>query len=389
MKARVLKIAGAVVTAPVLAFFGAYFASGPSVAELDERIHRQIEAERTRAAAASRPVLRGPAVAANAADAYRDAIAELHADRESWYFLFEKADADPLVAALAAPATAPLLPRLRLYIDAHHVDIDAVRTAAARAERCDFMLPYERGVDESSRRYEWMKVVVRILAVEGRERAREGDPRAAADCWLDGLRVALDFGSASNTRLRLIACELAGEAAAELERLLESGGVPPDTRALIEREVAAAAAAMPPPALAIRGDRLWTLAELARIGRGSDSVLVYDNPDQEIRQRALPDKVLWNRFVGRICAAASWRKCDRILRDAEAAIGGPGDLEARRAKLSALAAESRSSGNAIVRAQGANDCYVHLAEEDDDLRRRLETLRARAAGAVPGPASPP
>ncbi len=336
----------------------AYVWAGTTLPELDQMLRDDIGSERTRAAAVRRPVLRGPARDRNAADTYRPAMDAVATDEDA----LRRADASILLRRRA--------------------EIDAVREAAARDERCDFAWEFEKGAAAQPPSLKGFQALIRLVIHDGNDRAQAGDPPGAAERYLDALRASLDFAMGGGSAQAIVGQAAADDAGAALEKLIATKGVAPgETCAAVAREVEAVQAALPSAGVAARHDRLVALVEIARVGRGDQTALAFAGRPEPAGSPL--DLVFGNAVAGRVGAGFSWPAVSRGMRDLEMALGLP-DAAARKMKLESLDAEARGAWNPLVfLPAGVSDrAYVRLGELDAKVRARLEDVRARAQSAA-------
>jgi hypothetical protein len=347
---KAVKIGFFVVGVLAACLFTAWQWMGHSVATLRARVEAETAAVRAERAAARRPVLRGePRAGVNAAVEYREVMKAI-GNPPSAPTPQQKAQPVVTLGRLAADAPAPLPGWALAYIDLHRADVEALRQAT-RADRCDWRIDYEEGPPLFN-----VRAPTDLLILTGHERALAGQPREAAERYLDALRVGADVGDDSLVHA-MISVAVVYQAGTALQHLLDTRTLARDDIVEIERELDLLAPALPTSARAFRGERLLALWQLVKIGEGRE-------------EGALEGR------VGRPVAAAVWGAFDGWWRAAEAA-AALDDKDARKAAFATVKTDMESSWKRF-----AVGHLTDFALADGSARQglaRVSVVRAAAA----------
>jgi hypothetical protein len=321
---KVFRIVIGIVFALALVAGGVFFWATRTIEEIEARWKADIAAEHARAAAVRRAPLRGEARDANAAEEYwalaksfGPALADPQQPKSDLKVVHELA-----TAVFAAPA--PLSADAAAFMAAHADAIAALREAT-RAARCDWKLAYEDGIAMPIPNLVVLRVLAEMLILDGHARELAGDPRGAAERYLDCVRFGADLGEGGDVLLFMGSVSFSATGDRQLARLAGSGALADADLAEVERELGLLEAAIPALAGAVRAERLIHVADLLELPRTGKR--------KGVAASVAPEPTAWRTIVG----AWDLRNTDRALRGAEAALAIPG-AKARREQLSAIEA---------------------------------------------------
>lgn len=236
----------------LLARAGADAWGAAHLAAFDRRLAEDVAADRARAAAARRPVLRGEPRPENAAVQYRAALAGLAARAGSG-----ARDAMRSLDEVARSAPGSPVPESARALIEQHRDTTAAVREALQAERCDWETPYgEVYWRDGALNLALPRLVGVALVVEGHELASRGDLGAAAGRYMDAVQFGSDYGSGHLLIGALVGSGVEATALRALGRLVTGRGPGSPPLAEIDRDLARLEPALASVSVGYRNERL-------------------------------------------------------------------------------------------------------------------------------------
>jgi hypothetical protein len=215
---------------------------------------QELAGEARRMAAVRLPVLRDPALEEDAYPRYRALWSEL-----------AEADRPPHPCLEYVPGGAPLEEECRRLLERRREVVRGLREAV-HCDRCVFEVRLLRPMDAAPSLLP-ARTLASLLILEGHERAEMGDPRGAAERYLDAVRFGCDLRGGALLE-NLVGIAIAGSGLEALGHLVVSDPGPPLPQ--VGAELAKLDGHLPTTASALRLERARTMGGLGLVETADD-----------------------------------------------------------------------------------------------------------------------